>query len=367
MTARVGWAAMGVLAVLGGAVADEPLPTREQLIAWARETLALIARELQSPYTGLYLDEAHLDGRRSGPCFAWGGGVMLSALDAAAKVDAAYKPALEAYAKGLERYWNPTGPVPGFDVLPGPKPVDRYYDDNAWLVLGYAEAYEVTGNAAWLERAKATLTYVLSGADDKLGGGLYWREVPRDTKNTCINAPAVVCCYRLAKLTGDASLVKRGDELLAWTLANLQDPADGLMWDAKKLDGTIGRAKWTYNTGLTIRALADPSRDAASLEQAVKMARTAVAHWQNPATGAIRDDGAFAHLLTEALLFVDQRTGRAEFRPAVLRALAFLHARNRDANGHYPKRWQEAPTAPIEGWKLIEQASVVRGYLTAVE
>ncbi len=364
-TVQATWATMGVLAVLGSAMADEPLPTREQLIAWGTETLAQIQRELRVPATGLYSDEAHLDGRRSGPAFTWGCGVMLPALNAAAKLDPAVKPELESYAKALEVYWNTTGPTPGFDVLPCPKPVDRYYDDNAWLVLAYAEAFEVTGNAAWLERAKLTLNYVLSGYDDRLGGGLYWREMPRDSKNTCTNAPAVVCCYRLARLTGDAQLKARGDAILDWTLAHLRDPEDGLMWDNIKLDGKVDKAKFSYNTALTLRALADPSRDAASLEQAVVTARRAVAKWRDAETGAFRDDACFAHLLAEALLYLDERTGRDEFRPAVLQALGFLHARNRDANGHYASHWNTVATKPYEGWKLIAEASAVRGYLLA--
>jgi hypothetical protein len=99
--------------------------------SWGVETVEMIRRDFYLPDQLLYAEEA---GSKQ-PCFNWGTGVMLSALNAAARWDRKYMPWLDEYATASRIYWNDRGPVPGYDVLPGPKPVDRYYDDNEWMAL----------------------------------------------------------------------------------------------------------------------------------------------------------------------------------------------------------------------------------------
>lgn len=366
MIYRAGATLLVVMSATIAQPADEAV-SRETLRQWGFDALARIVADLQGPYSPHYADEARLDGYRAGPAFNWGVGVMITALTAATHHEPLTAARLEAYGNAVEVYWNPEGPVSGYDVLPVPKPVDRYYDDNQWLVLGFLEAYELTANPAWLDRARRALVYSLSGEDETLGGGIWWRESPRDGKNTCSNAPAVVACYRFAEVTGETEWLARGNTILDWTLANLQDPADGLMWDGMNANGEVNERKWTYNTALTLRALADVSRDAASLQRAVEMGRAALAHWQDPETGALKDDAQFAHLLTDALLYVDSRTGTGEFRPAVLRALTYLHDHGRDELGHYSGRWEAQADGRWSRWQLIHMASAVRGYLQAAK
>ena len=76
--------------------------------------------------------------------------------------------------------------------------------------------------------------------DDALGGGIYWKESPRDSKNTCSNAPAVVLALKLYQVTNDPSYLETGKEVYKWVKSKLQDPADYLYWDCIKIDGTVG-------------------------------------------------------------------------------------------------------------------------------
>src|SRR5437763_1261379 len=123
----------------------------------------------------------------------WGNGIQLSVLARAARRDpGAYRPVLETFFKGLDRYWEAGAAIPGYTAyLVSPGSDDRYYDDNAWVALALVEAYCVTRDARYLDRADAALRFVLSGWDEKLGGGIYWR-VDRKSKNSCSNAPAAV-------------------------------------------------------------------------------------------------------------------------------------------------------------------------------
>lgn len=53
---------------------------------------------------------------------------------------------------------------------------DRFYDDNVWLVIDFTEAYLATKDKVYLERAETIWKFVISGWDNKLGGGIYWCE-----------------------------------------------------------------------------------------------------------------------------------------------------------------------------------------------
>ncbi len=218
------------------------------------EALEQIRKEYYLPKSKLYAEEITADGKKSGPAFNWGVGVMLSALNAASRHEPKYKAWLREYADASRVYWNDKPPVAGYDVLPGPKDVDRYYDDNAWMVLALVETHEILGDRKYLDWAEQALDYVLSGEDEKLGGGIYWRETEKRGKNACSNAPSAAACLAVAKYRRQKELAAKAQELLTWTQEHLQDPTDGLIWDNKNLSGRIDKTKYSYNTGLFLRS-----------------------------------------------------------------------------------------------------------------
>lgn len=358
--------------------------TSGTLNGWGLETLTQIRSELLLANRQLYADETKPGEpvtKTTAPAVMWGCGVQLSALVAASRIDADWKPRLLEYVQGLDRYWTDRNltVVGGYDVLPGPKPLDRYYDDNAWLVLALAEGYDVTGEAGMKVRAERTLNFVLSGEDKRLGGGIYWHEQEKKSKNTCSNAPGIVAVMRLYQLTRRAEYLIAARRLYFWTNAHLQD-TDGLYWDNIKLDGTVEKTKWSYNTALMIRANCllyqetrekYPQEAQGYLEEARRVALAAEAHWVKPETGAIADEGKFAHLLCEAFLTLSETDPNAErvahWRNLVRRTALYLHAQIRDANGHYASRWDTPPTEPLTKVTLIDQASAARTLLLAAK
>jgi predicted alpha-1,6-mannanase (GH76 family) len=194
--------------------------------------------------------------------------------------------------------------VAGFDVVPGPPfPTDRYYDDNAWMVLAYVESYEILGDLKWLVRADETLKYVLSGEDDKLGGGIYWKEREKTSKNTCSNGPAAAACLAVYRHMKRPELLAKAKALYAWTKEKLQDPVDGLFWDNLTLDGRMDKTKWSYNSALMLRTAKELSRLRAGGEyraDADRIEKASIARWVRP-DGVIDDELQFAHLLFENL------------------------------------------------------------------
>lgn len=360
---RLGAAFVALLSAACTASAESPAFRQ-----WGRETLEVLHQDLWLPETKLYAEKANLEtGTPDHPAFMWGVGVQLSAMAAAAALEPdTYLKPLRAYADQIQVYWLKHEGLDGFDVQPGPKASDRYYDDNAWLVLALAEVFEVTKDPKFLDRSAATFRFVMSGEDEKLGGGLYWREVERKSKNTCTNAPAIVSALRLHQLTRDVKHLETAKRVYAWTCKNLQD-TDGLFWDNIRLDGQVDRRKFSYNSALMIRAnclLHEITGGASYLKEAQRIAAAAEKQWIRE-DGAVADSGRFAHLLLESLLALHRRDKDPRWHQLVARCLVRLHDTMRDAKGRYPHRWDRTWGGPMRETMLLNQASPARIYWLA--
>ena len=314
-----------------------------------------------------YVEELKAEpGFKPSPCFAWPAGVQLAALIAIARVDPAHGRApMFAMVKAVDTYWFNYNGVGGFCAVPRPQSPDRYYDDNAWLVLDFVEAYEVTKDMSLLKRARDTMKFILSGEDQKLGGGLYWHEQKKESKNACINAPAVVCALKLYQHTRDPAYLAAAHRLYDWTRKNLQDPDDGLYLDHMSLDGKLDRRKFSYNTALMIRAAVlfyDQTHEQAYLDEAKRLAQSAEKQWFK-SNGAVADDGFFAYLLAESMLELGEKSHDEHWRELVARTCDFIWTQGRDPNGHFPNKWDQTPTEPLKSIHLIAQASAARIFL----
>lgn len=312
------------------------------LAALGRDMLTTIRREYYLPESKLYSERPD----RKQPAFNWGVGVLLSALNAAAKHDATFVPWLREYADASRVYWNKGG----YDVLPAPKPLDRYYDDNAWMALALVETHEVLGDRKYLDWAKEALDFTLTG--EAKDGGIYWRESDRASRNTCSNAPSAAACLAVYKHTKDAKLLAKARELYDWTRKHLQDPAEGLYWDNLANSGKLDKTKWSYNTALMIRTAAelraiDPAfADGDDLKRMID-----ASHQRWFAKSRYDDVGRFAHLLLESWLVAGEH--RAEY----LKAAAGLH-QLRNANGYVPPHWGRDATD--DNPEILDQAAFAR-------
>ena len=344
-----------------------PLPvTRElskRLARWGRDTIDMIERNFRGvrERPALYVEQ--LDGTNR-PAFCWPAGVQLSALAAAARVDRAYVPRLCAVADALQEYRTDARGVAGLDVLPHSKTPDRYHDDNAWVVLGLIETYEVTRDRRHLRQAVELQDFVLGGEDDVLGGGIWWRENQRASKNACANAPAIVGALRLYEVTRETKYLEAARRLYAWMNAHLQD-SDGLYFDNVATDGTVQRTKWSYNSALMIRAnvlLWRATRDQRFRQEACRIAAAAAATWVRAGDGAVTDESPFAHLLLDAFCELAAVDRNGSWDAIAARAATVLHDQGRDARGYYGRRF-DVPPDPNHTPRLIDQASAARAFL----
>jgi len=166
---------------------------------------------------------------------------------------------------------------------------DRYYDDNIWLALDFCELYSLSQKSVYLEKSVSIWQFVISGWDDKLGGGIYWCEQKKQSKNTCSNAPAVVLALKLFEATGDSVFYNRGLRIYNWTKNNLQDSTDHLYFDNINLSGKVDRRKYTYNSGQMLQASAMLYRLTGNkdyLEEAQRIAQSAINYFTEAYTTA---------------------------------------------------------------------------------
>ena len=316
---------------------------------------------------GLYREKFPADPKGLPYDTMWSNGVQFSALVGATRYEPAkYRPILDKFASGLRRYWDKDAPIPGFDAwFSSPDGDDKYYDDNAWLVLAFNEASNVTGEKSYEDWARDAQNFVLSGYDEKLGGGLYWHQQKLESKNTCVNAPAIVSALELYKNSKDPKDLATAKSLYTWTCDKLQDK-DGLFWDNINLKGEVQDHKWTYNTALMIRANTELwriTKDPKYLAEARRVSDAALAKMVEPQTGALIDGARFNHLLSEALLATYQATKDPRYLNAVRRDADWAYRNVRDPkNGGYYNGWHDTTHAPDERKLLIENASVARLY-----
>lgn len=325
--------------------AQTPPAQPETFLHRASEITASIQKDFYNKDSALYAQTL----TKRDPEFMWGNGIMFTALVAAARHEpTTYQPILNTFFSSLDHYWDSKAAIPGYEPSPtAGNGRDKYYDDNQWMVITFTEAYDLTHNIRFLDRADETLKFSLSGWDDKLGGGIWWHEKHKGgAKNTCSNAPAAVAALCIARHRNRAENIEWAQKLVKWTTENLQDK-DGLFLDNKKVsNGRIDRRKYTYNSALMIRAnlgLYRATADDKFLTEAKRIS-AACTHFNNPKTGAYHDSLRFTHLLVEADLELYRATNDA----AIL-------ARAQHNGEVTWKQYQESPPKA-----LIEQASIAR-------
>lgn len=282
-----------------------------------------------------------------------------------------YKKLMDGQIKpGLDRYWDETRSPECYQSYPtfaGKN--DRYYDDNDWIALDFCDYYELTGDKAYLDRAVALHAYIYSGWSDELGGGIYWCEQKKTSKNTCSNAPATVLCLKLYKLTQDKKYLEQAKATYNWTKKNLRDPEDFVYWDNINLKGEIGYAKYTYNSGQMIQAgvlLYQLTRDKTYLKDAQQTAKGAYMHFCRPkqtSKGEMRfypETPWFNVILFRGLKALYLVDGNPQYVKAMIENADFAWQYTRDSNGLFSNDWSGNKENKFKS--LLENACMIELY-----
>jgi hypothetical protein len=338
--------------------------------AEARQVMEYVQKTFWDPSAGVYVKA----GGSHSPDYVWRQAAAFSAVVGAARHEPrTYRPILKQFFHGLNSYWDARAPIPAFEPAPTKgNGNDKYYDDNEWLVITFVEAYQLTGERAYLDRARETARFVASGWDDQLGGGIWWHQAHKDgTKNTCANGPAAVGFLRLAQYEPPEEARKWIDlaaKDIDWTCSHLQ-ASDGLFDDRIVVaTGEVKHGKLTYNAALMLRACLDLYRRAGKSEylDRAKQIGKAADWFADKQTGVYRDPLKWSHFMVEADLDLFRATGdEALNHRARLNADAYFDAWKKDHPADMMSNvciarilWLLADTETAEGrafWKSADE------------
>jgi hypothetical protein len=162
---------------------------------------------------------------------------------------------MQPVVKAIDKYYSDKPPYPGYQDYPiKEKLSSRFYDDNQWVAIAYLDAYNRTHNKKYLESSEMIYRFMMGGLDTASGGGLYWKEGDKSTKNTCSNGPGILVALQLYKLTKQRQYLNTALALYGWVNRYLQSP-DGVYYDNIKIPSLkIGMATYTYNTGTMLQS-----------------------------------------------------------------------------------------------------------------
>ncbi len=250
-----------------------------------------------------------------------------------------------------------------------PGNLDAYYDDNSWAVIVLVDAYlscrttDPARSAKYLARAKTVMADFIVKGRDMTGqpGGMRWgadaTKANTSDRGTSSTAGSVLAAFMLARAGVEIEFYTEwGHSLLTWLSSHLLD-SDGLVMDA--LVGpnwTARKIKWTYNTGVPMRAYVEHyrlTRSKESLMMAERLARAALSRngalfdsaVHDPAKRFYWDESYFVHYLADGLLQVAQTTQDAPLAASAINTVVssanYAHTYLHDpGDGFYWRNWR---------------------------
>lgn len=293
------------------------------------------------------------------PATAWEQGLFVLMLAAGAELRPADAALLDHYRPVLAAYWRVAHRIGGYNADPGPVPLNRYYDDNEWLTWGFLRAYRATHTANYLKSAETDFRFVLSGRSNQLGGGIFWHEQDRNYKNTCANAPAIIDAIQLYRITHHRRYFRTAESLYRWVNSHLQSRRTHLFYDGERLNHTINKTEWSYNSGAMVIAnclLYQVTQHRMYLHRAKLIAGAAEKKWIDPATGGVRDGGPFAWVLIDAFLHLYRTGGDKSWLRTAVRAMLYVRHHCTDTHGLYGRFWSR-PVHPGKPRNILDQAA----------
>ena len=198
---------------------------------------------------------------------------------------------MEPLLKNINNYYDPAPPKPGYsDYIMSLKPGERYYDDNQWIGITSLDAYARKKQKSDLKLGKMMYDFMMTGYDDVLGGGIYWKEGDKTTKNTCSNGPGILVALKMYQATKDKAYLDTAIKIYNWTNEKLQTPAKLYHDNVKTKDGKAGGPIFSYNTGTMLQSnlyLYEATGDKKYLQEANAIAESSLSYFYG--NGKFRD------------------------------------------------------------------------------
>jgi predicted alpha-1,6-mannanase (GH76 family) len=171
--------------------------------------------------------------------------------------------------------------------------LNGYYDDEGWWALTWINAYDLTGNGAYLSQARDIFADMTGGWDGTCGGGIWWSKA-RHYKNAIANELFLQVAVALHEWTpGDTGYGSWAQREWAWFQGSGMLTGSGLVIDGlAACQPDLSSPTWTYNQGVLIGglvALARMTGSAAPLATAERIADAVMGSRALSPYGILRD------------------------------------------------------------------------------
>jgi hypothetical protein len=348
--------------------------TPQDLLDWGLDAYAQTKATLQVPGSRLFAETASLSGQQSGGsggfAYVWPLSTQFRVQTSLARLDPAiYVPLLRQFSDEARlRYWNNAGGGYRSGVTSG---ATLFYDDNAHMAVALMEAYRISADPVYLDRARETYDFVLSGEDQVGGGGIYFNQVDHSTKETISTLQGARAALMLYQSTAEGSYLADATRLYEWARTHTQQ-ADGLFLEKYYLTGpragTAGDFTLVNAAGDAISVQLEfytSTGNRSHLQEAQRIATRSLSRFFNSSTGAINDEGFWAFELVDALTSLSLEDNNPLWLARTTDALEWLHDNRRDPNGRYGTLWGRGgfQSTALSSWHLNDMAAVARSYL----
>jgi len=320
-----------------------------------------------------YLNNNEQAGRQKKYAYLWpfsGSFSAVNALMELSKDKAGHQKVLDQKVLvGLREYRDEQRTPVGYASYINSAPAsDRFYDDNIWVGIDFTDSYIQTKKADYLKYAKEIWAFVKSGEDNKLGGGIYWCEQKKESKNTCSNAPAAVFALKLFEATKEKDYLNEGRRLYEWTKAGLQDPDDKLYWDNIHLNGKLDKAKYSYNSGQMLQAAAllyKLTKEKKYLMDAQQLAEACLSYFFQTRDGIdfpiLKNSNVWFHaVMMRGYISLFEQDGNRKYMDIFAKNLDLAWHKMRDQDGLFDADW--TLEKPKKSKWLLDQCAFVEMY-----
>lgn len=304
----------------------------------AKELYSSIQQNFYIRDSGYYREEAIGTHSEHPVSFLW---PLCAMIQAGNEMDVAF--AKNTYFKNVlaivEKYRDSRLPAPGYASYKlGNETDDRYYDDNQWIGIASLDAYKRTRNRQFLQVGADIYRFMMTGYDTASGGGIYWVESKKESKNTCSNGPGALVALGMYEATGDKKYLDTAILIYNWTVKHLR-AANGLYYDnyniqRKKIDSAF----YSYNAGTMLESavwLHTITHQASYQQDALQTAQSAAEYFLKEKS--FRDDYWFNAVMLRGYLRLFQLDHKRNYIDKFKDCLNYTLAHQKHSNGLFGK------------------------------
>lgn len=284
---------------------------------------------------------------------------------------------LERQFDGLEAYYDDRELLPTYQAEPVSEgSTDHYYDDSAIVAMELIDAYKLTDNQFFLDRAITITDFIMSGEDSRMGGGLYWFEGvstnctsdPNCIKAANTSAYAAFVTSELYKITQEPEYLSFAKRVYDWNYNTLRDPSDNLYWNSIHIETEeINTVKWTYNAAMMIMSginLYEITEEEFYLDQSIATARSSFSKFTRVINDQLfyqtNDPWFNAELMTAFIELTKYDSRSEEYVDVFIRNADYAWENARNTEGQFYEDW----SGNTEGryYWLLHQAALIDVY-----